>query len=258
MRNSWSLPDLNDPHILSIFIESGITIGDVNTLRVMLGVTEDSLAPSSGPPNLQAFLIVKKWMELKAPSPEEFYKELEKDLTALKLRKSIPRLYGQERYTIISKLHGLQHNLSLILIVLDPNDIQEFLAQQTEDFTVEQAYTFGSRLGFDKRRIDELVRDKMLSTGGSIILHIFESIDRNRTSIRAPLFDEILRALGTASSNTGVQPIPSPLSPQPKDSLLSSSASHQKSHEHQNESQYPIVIEGEESKIQSLFFSGLV
>ena len=249
MRNSWSLPDINDQHILGIFIESGITQGDVNTLRVMLGVTEDSLAPSSGQPNLQAFLIVKKWMELKAPSPEEFYKELEKDLTALKLRKSIPRLYGRERYTIISKLHGLQHNLSLILIVSDPNDIQEFLAQQTEDFTVEQAYTFGLRLGFSRRKIDELVRDRMLSTGGSIILHIFESIDRNRTSIRAPLFDEILRALATASSNTEAQPIISPVNPQPiEDSLLSSSSSHQKSH------QYPTVIEGEESKIQSLFF----
>lgn len=102
------------------------------------------------------------------------------------------------------------------------------------------------------------MRDKVLTTGGSIILHIFESIDRNRTSIRAPLFDDILRALAIASADTRAQSITSPLvtSPvvnlQPDKDHLFASSSDQQFQDQRNKPQYPLVIEGEKSKIQSL------
>ena len=224
VKQSQSLPPLTDQHIFSVFIGSGISHGDVNHLGLLLGVPTDLMPPTTDQPGWRAFLLVKKWIEMKAPPPDKSYLELEKHLKTLELSRAIPRLYGKERYTIIRKPR-CAHNCILNSLIPEPSEILEFLSLQTKDFTVDQAYIFGLNFGFDRRKVDDIRQQHNLTSGASIILYIFESIDRKHTSIRAPLLDEIMKALVAATpqeptptperSPTPPEPIPTPPEPIP-------------------------------------------
>ena len=106
--NAGNLPELTDQHILSIFLASGITIGQVNHLGILLGLSRDQLAHlrSEDPnhPAWYAMVTVRMWLEKESLSLKQSYKELEGKLCQCHLNSIVPRLYGKERYTAISKL----------------------------------------------------------------------------------------------------------------------------------------------------------
>ena len=103
-----NLPELTDQHILSVFLASGITNGQVNHLGILLGLSRDQLAHlrSEDPnhPAWYAMVTVRMWLDKESLSLKQSYKELEGKLCQCHLNSIVPRLYGKERYTAIGKL----------------------------------------------------------------------------------------------------------------------------------------------------------
>lgn len=109
------MPELTDHHLLTVFIGSGITYGDINTLGVLLSVPRSRMVidqPTSHP-SWYAMETVLKWVNSEPLALQEAHKKLAKQFRKLDLNSLIPRLHGQERYTAIGKKHELIITLTL-------------------------------------------------------------------------------------------------------------------------------------------------
>lgn len=85
--------------------------------------------------------------------------------------------------------------------ISDPNEIQRFLSIQTRNFSHNQAYIFGSQLGLTNEQVDDIAAEMSARTGGDIVLHTFNYIDRRHTNIEVPLLEQIITALYAAADD---------------------------------------------------------
>lgn len=75
----------------------------------------------------------------------------------------------------------------------------EFLAKETKDFTIEQAYKFGQCFNMDKVKIDMIARSAQSQRGRDLVILIFNSIDRKSSCLPESIVDQIVDALLTAT-----------------------------------------------------------
>lgn len=103
------MPDLSPSHLLTVFIESGITAGDAYALGLLLGLPRESLASSrfdhltNHPSSYYAMEIVGKWRDKYPMSLKEAHKELAIQLRKIKFNFVIPNLQGKERKEVVGK-----------------------------------------------------------------------------------------------------------------------------------------------------------
>lgn len=96
------MPELVPTHLVNVFLNSDITIGTLNTLRVMLQVSRarlPSVAGSDNSPAMQAMEVITAWVN---QHPEillqEKHRILADHLRSLELNYLIPKLRGEERF----------------------------------------------------------------------------------------------------------------------------------------------------------------
>ena len=96
------MPALSPTHLVNVFLNSDITFGALNTLRVMLQVSRARLPSAGGDisPAMQAMEVITAWVnEHPEISLQEKHRILADHLRSLELNCLIPKLRGEERFT---------------------------------------------------------------------------------------------------------------------------------------------------------------
>uniref|UniRef100_A0A1X7ST60 Death domain-containing protein n=1 Tax=Amphimedon queenslandica TaxID=400682 RepID=A0A1X7ST60_AMPQE len=173
-ESSTDLPELEPTHLVNVFLNSDITVGTLNTLRVMLQVSRARL-PSDNSLAMQAMEVISAWVdEHPEISLQEKHRILADHLRSLELNYLIPKLRGEERF-----------------IGADPQGITNYLRDVTRTFSTSQAREFGRSLKLSKKKIETISRSTGATTGMELVLQIFDHVNRNNTHLNGPLMSEI-------------------------------------------------------------------
>ncbi|XP_019852991.1 PREDICTED: uncharacterized protein LOC109582608 [Amphimedon queenslandica] len=185
-ESSTDLPELTPTHLVNVFLNSDITVGTLNALRVMLQVSRARLLSVAGGDNnlaMQAMEVISAWVdEHPEISLQEKHRILADHLRSLELSYLIPKLRGEER-----------------IIGADPQAITNYLRDVTRTFSTSQAREFGRSLKLSKKKIETISRSTGATTGMELVLQIFDHVNRNNTHLNGPLMSEIEESLYAAA-----------------------------------------------------------
>ena len=87
---------------------------------------------------------------------------------------------------------------------LDPQKVENFLSDGAQNFTKGQAFDFGRHMKLSNDEINEIEGNMMSSVSGmTLVLEIFQKVDRRNTDFKKFLLDEIIAAFMSAAQIEG-------------------------------------------------------
>ena len=87
---------------------------------------------------------------------------------------------------------------------LDPQKVENFLSDGAQNFTKGQAFIFGRHMKLSNDEINEIEANMMRSVKGvTLVLEIFQKVDRRNTDFKQFLIDEIIVAFMSAAQIEG-------------------------------------------------------
>ena len=86
---------------------------------------------------------------------------------------------------------------------LDPQKVENFLSDGAKNFTKGQAFNFGRHMKLSNDEINEIEGNMRSVSGMTLVLEIFQRVNRRNTDFKQFLIDEIIAAFMSAAQIEG-------------------------------------------------------
>ena len=77
----------------------------------------------------------------------------------------------------------------------DSNSVKDFVAEQTKNFKLDDAYLLGQKFGLDLESIDEVIKERSATKGRQAALAVYVEIERRNTFVNHRFVEKVTDAL---------------------------------------------------------------